>query len=244
MLLLGIALVIFGGIFLTQKKGTPSVVDTGNIATTTKTIAVVPMFTEKFEHKDAYKLYTMDNTYPEASAIKYPEIYEFIKKAKNSFLDDYNSVLDKDAINLELATRPYNFMVSTDIATSSKTVTFIISVYTFQGGAHGGTGVSTFTYDTQGKLITLNDVFSAPYLSVVAPLSKDYFYKTLGGDADKSMIDDGTEAREDNFSSWYLTNNAITFIFGQYQVGPYAIGIQEFRIPTSQISAILSPAYK
>jgi hypothetical protein len=195
--------------------------------------------------KTAGKYYTMNLSYPQSGPTRYPEIFNFVAQSKSDFLSQFGNISDSDAATLGLGgDQKYEYDMTTRIATSTKTVSYIIEVYEFTGGAHGNTDVATFTYDKSGKLVTLDDFFAAPYLDRVAGLSRTYFYGTLGDYAEPEMIDAGTEATTTNFSAWYLTDQNITFIFGQYQVGPYVIGMPEFSIARSALSDIISQKYK
>ena len=191
------------------------------------------------------KYYVMNLLYPQSSKTRYPEIANFVSQSKSDFLSQFGNISDSDAATLGLGgDRKYEYDMTTRIATSTKTVSYIIEVYEFTGGAHGNTDVTTFTYDKLGKLVTLDDFFDAPYLNKIAGLSRTHFYSTLGDYAESQMIDSGTEATTTNFSTWYLTDQNITFIFAQYQVGPYVIGMPEFPIARSSLSDIISRKYK
>jgi hypothetical protein len=203
--------------------------------------SVEQMFSEKSEGK----YYTMNLSYPQSGEAEYPEIYAFATSTVQDFLGQAENISDSDAEIMNLGgDRKYDLEITTRIATSTQTVTYIIEAYTFTGGAHGNTTVATFTYDKTGKPVTLDDIFSAPYLNKIAAMSRTYFYNTLGDEAIPEMIDSGTSATSTNFSDWYLTDQNITFIFGQYQVGPYVVGMPEFSIAKSALSDIISKQYK
>jgi hypothetical protein len=230
-LLVVLILIIFFGFFYFRKNSTSNI----------SVLPIASLTTEKSEGK----YYTMDLSYPESSVTKYPEIYAFATSTVQDFLNQAENISDSDAAMMGLGgDRIYNLTMTTRIATSTQTVTYIIEAYTFMGGAHGNTDVATFTYDKAGKLVTLDDIFSAPYLEKIAGLSRTYFYNTLGDYMNPEMIDPGTTATTTNFSTWYLTDANITFIFGQYQVGPYVIGMPEFSISKTNLSDILSEKYQ
>ncbi len=207
----------------------------------TSVLIPAQMITEK----SAGKYYTMDLSYPQSSTSQYPEVYTFATSTVADFLSQAENISNDDAKIMNLGgDRIYNLTMTTRVATSTQTITYILEAYTFMGGAHGNTSVATFTYDKSGKLVTLDDIFSAPYLEKIAKMSRTYFYNTLGDYANPEMIDPGTEATTTNFSTWYLTDQNIIFIFGQYQVGPYVIGMPEFAIAKSDLSDIISKKYK
>ncbi len=216
---------------------------TSTPAATYAGLPVADMVTEGYNKTEGHKSYTFTATYPESSLHELPEVYAYIQSIKTGFFDDYQTVTDKEA-QLYTAEWPYELNITTKVATSSKTVTYIIETYQYEGGAHGGTSESVFTYDASGKLVTLDRVFSKPYLQTVSLLARDYFTKTLGDNSQPQMIESGTEATAENYSEWYLTDSAIVFIFGQYQIGPYVLGIQEFVLPKSKIQDILSAEFK
>lgn len=213
-----------------------------NTQQTSNAITVAPLVSEY-----ASTTYTeIKLSYPKSSATELPEIFNYVTATKADFIKNYANPSAQDVIDLDLRNNgPYQLYMDTRLATSSKTVSYILETYEFTGGAHGGTTINTFTYDlSTGKLVTIENVFTPSYLSVVAPMAKTYFTSSLGDNSQPSMIEDGTSATTTNYSSWYLTDKTVVFIFGQYQVGPYVIGIQEFPIEKSSIQNILQAEYK
>jgi len=235
--LLGI-IAIIGGILYFSKSKTVDIITLPN---NQPSLEIAQL---KYEH--ASSTYAeMSVHYPNSDATHLPEIYDFVTKTKNDFWSQYGSLTDAQAKDLYI--RPdnqYQMYIDTRIATSTKTVTYLVSVYEYTGGAHGGTDISSFTYDQKGKFVEIDDVFAPNYLSVIAPMARKYFYDTLGDYSQPTAIDSGTEATTSNYSVWYLTPDTVTFVFGQYQVGPYVIGIQEYPIEKSKIVDILKLAFK
>jgi hypothetical protein len=196
--------------------------------------------------ENATTTYTVINlSYPQSSNTKNPELYDYVQKTKNDFVEEYGHLTKAEADKMYMRVgEPFELYISTKIATSTNTVSYILETYHYTGGAHGGTDVNTFTYDNLGHLVEIDDVLTSGWLKEIATMSKTYFYNTLGDNSQPSMIDDGTEPIPENFSAWYLSGDSIVFIFGQYQVGPYVLGIQEYKINKSQIPELLQPAYK
>ncbi len=200
----------------------------------------------KLSNYNATTTYAVINmSYPESSATKYPEVNSFINKVISDFQKDFGSISQSQV--KEMYGREdvqFQLYANTKIATSSKSISFIIEVYEYTGGAHGGTSVSTFTYDKSGKLLKLSDVLGDNYLVKISQLAKDYAYKNFSEYSQPAMIDPGVSPNEENFSAWYLTPSNIVFIFQQYQIGPYAMGINEFPLKKSDISDILNPTFR
>ena len=186
----------------------------------------------------------IEMSYPQSSATQYPEIFNFVQSTKNDFVQNYGSPSASDIAQMNVEQNfPYQLIMTTKVATSSQTVSYIISTYEFTGGANGETNEYSFTYDATGKLVTLDDVFTGNYLPVLSQLAQTYFTNSLGDYSEPDMIDSGTMATSTNFSAWFLTDSTVTFIFQQYQVGPGVLGVEEFPIDKSQISDILNPKF-
>lgn len=204
-------------------------------------LSIAPLVSES-----ATTTYTnMHLSYPQSSQTHLPEIFAYVEGAKSDFIKDYASITDSDAKNMFMRLdAPYEIFMTTKVATSSKTVSYIIETYEYTGGAHGNTAVSTFTYDAWDDLVTIDNVLSGQYLPQLSTISRDYLYTFEGVYAQKEMLESGTEPKVENFSSWYLTDNAITFIFGQYQVGPYVLGIVEMPVEKSKLGTFLNQTFK
>ena len=103
-------------------------------------------------------------------------------------------------------------------------VKLILSQYT--GGAHPLTLVSGLNYDrATGRQFLQSDAFAMLGLSVEEiSAAATTELKTELGD---SMFEEGANTNPENFSSFVISENEITFIFQQYQVAAYAAGVQE-----------------
>jgi len=100
----------------------------------------------------------------------------------------------------------------------------ILSQYT--GGAHPMTIVSGVNYDpSTGKQILQADAFRM-IGKTVQQVSAEVTAKLKAriGDA---FFEEGADTNPENYSSFDISENEVTFIFQQYQVAPYALGVQE-----------------
>jgi micrococcal nuclease len=131
-------------------------------------------------------------------------------------------------------------IVDTKIASSTNTISFIVQAYRYTGGAHGSSQINTFVYNSDKKLITEDDIFKdSSWRNLISEKSRDYFRKELGVYLDENMLSSGTSPDLNNFNNFYISGNNIVFIFEEYSIGPYALGIQEFSIPFDQIRKII-----
>ncbi|HVO71034.1 MAG TPA: RsiV family protein [Aggregatilineaceae bacterium] len=60
---------------------------------------------------------------------------------------------------------------------------------------------------------------------------------------DTNRIHQGTGENPDNYKSWTITPDGLTFYFDPYQVAAYVAGTQTVTIPLAQLSAILAAPF-
>jgi len=137
------------------------------------------------------------------------------------------------------------------IQSNSTYISFVLKYGGFSGGAHGYENIVSYNYDVKNqKIINLKDLFSndKDYLKILSDQSRVQLKKqftTISEEEKKSsdpealkesiksmieMIESGTEQNEENFKVFTFTPDKIKIYFGQYQVGPYAIGMPEVEI--------------
>ncbi len=146
----------------------------------------------------------------------------------------------------------FSFFSDFEIVQSNSTyISFVLKYGGFSGGAHGYENITSYNYDViNQRLVELKELFSndPEYLKTISIKSREYLKKQFAttSEEDKknsdpealkeyvnnmvSMIEDGTEPIEENFSVFTFTGNKIKIYFGQYQVGPYVIGMPEVEI--------------
>lgn len=133
---------------------------------------------------------------------------------------DYESFL----LNWESAfygkmNEPYNGIVS-----------YVYDHYAYTGGAHGGTYRGALNMDEKtGRILTEDDIFQPGYHHILTSLLREYLPKCTEMD----MIDDPAISPSSDF---YITSEGITYIYQQYEIGPYALGIVEVLIPWSELT--------
>ncbi len=131
--------------------------------------------------------------------------------------------------------------------TSPATVSYVYLIYVDTFGAHPNAYYRTFTFDKEtGEDLHIDDIFSgtADYTSVLSMETRTRLKAALGADASIDMLEAGTTPDADNFQNFYLEGDALVMVFPPYQVGPYAIGTQEVRIPRSSLGNALKAEYR
>lgn len=112
----------------------------------------------------------------------------------------------------------------------------VLQNYQYAGGAHGSTVQTAFTVNLQdGRQYALQDLFQE---------NADYAAVINRGIADQLELRGLTEALFEPFAgikqdqSFYLSDNGIVVYFGQYEILPYAAGIQEFTIDYAALDGL------
>jgi hypothetical protein len=164
---------------------------------------------------------------------------DVIKKAK----DDIMTSVSGDFVP---GSGQYELDITYDTVSHSDDIyTLLLTVYQYMGGAHGSQAILPYTFDLKNnKLLTLDDIFTntSDALKLIEPIAQQAVKTAIGADmVQEDMLTAGTAPTVDNYQFFSLDKDSITFYFQQYQVGPYAIGIQKVTIPFLALSSILKP---
>ena len=195
----------------------------------TDVVSVAPLLTNTIETD----FYTMKITQPENAEKDFPELFAVTKNAISLFEKQYAGASSTSPA-------PYDLQIDTTVATTSNTVSYIVSLYEYTGGAHGITAIQAFTYDKDGKFVGEKEVFGENnWRPVVSELTYQYLKEKLKENTSDDVLKEGTAPIGNNLSVWYLKGDDVVFVFGQYQIGAYALGIQEVPIPREKLSSVL-----
>ena len=148
--------------------------------------------------------------------------------------------------NLEL---PLEFASDMTVKTKrldENTVNLVYTSYLFTGGAHGNYGDRAYVFDSEtGEILSLEKLTDSPE-KLTAYLT-EYMLKLISEDKEQYysqrmpegyLVDMSTEdavkalIRE---GSWYFDTEGMCIFSDPYEIGPYASGIIEFRIPYSDL---------
>ena len=189
---------------------------------------------------DSNQYYSIDAAYP---VTKDPRISDAIKSFINDQITQFKSdtawAMDPSIESASEGTLSLTIDYTEQKATRADNYVFDISTYT--GGAHGLAISHTFSYDKNGKLINLADLFTNGLagLKTVAPFVQGEITKK--NISDPQWIKDGAVATAENYQSFVISDEGITFIFDAYQVAPYAAGTQKILVPVSVFKTIANP---
>ena len=145
------------------------------------------------------------------------------------------------------------------IGSSAHTLSYIFTITEDTLGAHPNLFFKTFSFDTDpsthsgqaGAPLALTDLFvpGSEYLAALSRIARTKLPAVIGTklvDADfiKNFIMPGTTPEEKNFDNFFFDNQDFVILFAPYAVAPYSAGPQTLRIPLTDLSDILKPAYR
>ena len=200
----------------------------------TDKISVAPLSTNTIETDS----YTMKITQPVDAEKDFPELFAVTKNAISLFEKQYAGASSTSPA-------PYDLQIDTTVATTSETVSYVVSLYEYTGGAHGITAIQAFRYDKDGKYVGEKEVFGeSNWRPFVSELTYQYLKEKIKENTSDDVLKEGTAPIGNNLSVWYLKGDDVVFVFGQYQIGAYALGIQEVAISREKLGEVLTEKFK
>lgn len=205
--------------------------------------------TETF--KESTDWYEVSIDYPKDNQKVRDEILEMWNNfEKENQLKKYKTLEEaKEGLQINVEGLKYAFNAEYKIANSKNTLTYVYQIYTFTGGAHGGTIIYPITFNEKLEKMKSTDVLPDSQLEKVAKLSeielkkqKYQRLKSYGNMTEEEIneiqknddfLSEGVKPIRENYNSVWYDGDDIVISFGQYQVASYAEGMFEVRIPRS-----------
>jgi len=116
-------------------------------------------------------------------------------------------------------------------------ISVVFQNYQYAGGAHGSTVQTAYTLNLQnGQQFALQDLFrdGADYRSAISNVVRD---QLAARDLTNALFQPFSQIRADQ--DYYLSNNGLVVFFQQYEILPYAAGIQEFTVDYQALHDLL-----
>jgi hypothetical protein len=137
----------------------------------------------------------------------------------------------------------YSFGSTYKIIRGGGAISFIFTLETYSGGAHGNIAMKTFVYSSDAKKLSIGSFFKpgSNYLAKLSEITR----KKLGEKSDEIWYEEGTEPVSTNFDSFYIsTEGKLVIIFQPYQVGPWVAGTPEVSIGFDELGDIVHEDYR
>jgi len=185
----------------------------------------------------------------------YVQIPKIMNTTNTGFENDFNSHIQQivsgiiqdvktsaqEAFKDGILRTKYEVHISTELKYTSKDfVSLVIYYYTYTGGAHGNTIVSTYNVDLKrGKVLSLDDIFdnACNYKDIIRKeivnqinLQKDNYFE----DAVEYVQKDTLSQRP-----FTITKDALQIYYQDYEIAPHSTGMPIFEIPFSKLETCL-----
>jgi hypothetical protein len=116
---------------------------------------------------------------------------------------------------------------------SSELISIAITSYINSGGAHGNSNVTFFNFDTSGKRLNFNDLFTNH--RELTKKAKAYFEEETQGSGINYFPDEEFHLP----ANIGFNDEGVIFFYNVYEIASYADGITEFTIPFEEIESYL-----
>lgn len=115
-------------------------------------------------------------------------------------------------------------------------LSYSLTSYTYMGGAHGGTAILGLNFDRKtGDTISEDDIFAYGYEEKLSDALRSHLKSSLSTE-EYDMLFTTDITPNGNF---ILSKAGITYIYGQYEIGPYVCGIIKVTVPWEEIQSLL-----
>ncbi len=244
-------ILLIAGVLLWFILTRPAPEGTGSIATSTPSGAEI----ERVHIEDDGPYHEIDAYYPSSTPLSFEgngsaifSMKTFTEKEVARFKDNTVAELTADDIAFLGIGGERKYVLEVDYAfhESPDTISYVYHMFADTLGAHPNAYFRTFTFDKEsGEELHIGDLFiAAEYLDALSELSREALYETLGENAAPDMLEAGTTPFPDNFQNFYLEGDLIVIVFPPYQVGPWVVGMQEARIPRTELATVLKAEYR
>lgn len=166
---------------------------------------------------------------------KYILLNETIFKKINEYITNFQ----KEIASLNVQSNQYYYLIITyESYKSYKFISYAFNIEYYTGGAHPNHDIWTINYDKfNNKLVGINELIkiNSNVLNLFSSISR----KELTNNkkiVDTTMMLDGTQPKDENFSKFVFSNDKIIIFFLHYQVAPYSSGQFMIEIPIKEIN--------
>jgi len=103
----------------------------------------------------------------------------------------------------------------------------------YYGAAHPSSYSQSLVFDlSTGEIVNLKDLFEANFEKKLAKIAERNFIRENGKDGWDFTPGNGSFPLPDHF---LVGEKGLNFMFGQYEIGPYAAGMPTFFVPFEQL---------
>ncbi|MCF0262907.1 RsiV family protein [Acinetobacter guillouiae] len=178
----------------------------------------------------------------EVQANKTPvqQLQERVQPYANSFLE-----MDKELKTLG-ASGQITISLSPKILNSDKPLaTVVLNTSSYLGGAHGASAQTYFNFDlVSKKQVDLDQIIEANQKAKFEKLAHDAFKTWVIDSKLAESVNEYEQAWKFTLSdNFYLGKQGLILQYGEYDIGPYVVGLPRLMIPYDQLKGVLKSQY-
>ncbi|TCB78849.1 RsiV family protein [Acinetobacter sp. ANC 4173] len=124
-------------------------------------------------------------------------------------------------------------------------VTVVLNSSSYLGGAHGSSSQQYYNFDLEKKkLVKLNEILAANQLAALENQAHAAFKTWVIESKLANDVSEYEQAWKFKLSdNYYLSKQGLILQYGEYEIGPYVVGLPRLTIPYEQLQAILKKPY-
>lgn len=165
---------------------------------------------------------------------------EQVQPYANSFLE-----MDKELKTLG-ASGQITISLSPKILNSDKPLaTVVLNTSSYLGGAHGASAQTYFNFDlVSKKQVGLDQIIEANQKAKFEKLAHDAFKTWVIDSKLAESVNEYEQAWKFTLSdNFYLGKQGLILQYGEYDIGPYVVGLPRLMIPYDQLKGVLKSQY-
>ena len=115
-------------------------------------------------------------------------------------------------------------------------ISYIVSSYDFSGGAHGSSSELAINFNKKsGEIIDEDDIFAEDSGIELSELLSAHLQAVFDNETYNSLFIKNIEPN----GNFFVSEEGVTYIYGQYEIGPYYLGIIKLTLPWEELEGLL-----
>lgn len=182
------------------------------------------------------------DTQAASEVVEYKTAAQLLAEQIQPYIDNFVG-LDKELKHLGVG-HQISLSISPKILNSQGPLaTVVLNTSNYLGGAHGSSSQTYFNFDLkQQKQVSLDQILVKDQKNKLNQLAHDEFKKWV---IDSQLADNVEEYEEawkfkltDNY---YLGKKGLILQYGEYEIGPYVVGLPRLTIPYEKLQGVIKP---
>lgn len=154
------------------------------------------------------------------------------------------------AIDQELKANGVGHNISLNISprilnSEAPIATVVLNSSSYLGGAHGASGQRYYNFDLeQQQQVQLKDLIEAQQYAALEKLVYSKFKQWVVESKLATNVAEYEQVWKFNLTdNFYLAKQGLILQYGEYEIGPYVVGLPRFEIPYAELKGIVKPEY-